>query len=178
MAQVIQCPDCDKQLQVPEDLLGKDVQCPACKHTFVAAVPEPVSNPEPPAKETAKRDDPPIRKRARAGTDQKPGKVQAIALLSLFGGIFAVLWAIASGLFTSGGCCLWPGTYYSMVLGIMAIVRASSLLSGNAYREKLPTGLAIMHMVNIINGDVPNLVIGIIIMLFCNDDEVREYFAK
>ena len=37
MAQLIACPECDKQLQVPEDLLSKHVQCPSCQHTFVAA---------------------------------------------------------------------------------------------------------------------------------------------
>lgn len=39
MAELIACPDCKKHLQVPEDLLGKTVQCPECKHTFTAALP-------------------------------------------------------------------------------------------------------------------------------------------
>ena len=37
MAQLITCPECNKHLQVPEELLGKRVQCPECKHTFTAA---------------------------------------------------------------------------------------------------------------------------------------------
>src|SRR2546423_1668916 len=30
------CPACEKKLQVPDELLGKAVQCPECKHSFVA----------------------------------------------------------------------------------------------------------------------------------------------
>jgi hypothetical protein len=40
MSQLIACPECAKHLQVPEDLLGKKVQCPECKHTFTAPSPE------------------------------------------------------------------------------------------------------------------------------------------
>lgn len=40
MSQLIACPECKKHLQVPEDLIGKKVQCPECKHTFTAAAPE------------------------------------------------------------------------------------------------------------------------------------------
>src|SRR6516165_7947073 len=40
MSQLIACPECKKHLQVPEDLMGKRVQCPECKHTFTAKAPE------------------------------------------------------------------------------------------------------------------------------------------
>ncbi len=40
MSQLITCPECKKHLQVPEELLGKKVQCPECKHTFTATGPE------------------------------------------------------------------------------------------------------------------------------------------
>jgi predicted Zn finger-like uncharacterized protein len=36
MAEVIQCPSCHKKLRVPENLLGKNVKCPACSTMFVA----------------------------------------------------------------------------------------------------------------------------------------------
>jgi hypothetical protein len=38
MPEIIHCPGCQRKLQVPEELLGSDVQCPTCKQTFVAAV--------------------------------------------------------------------------------------------------------------------------------------------
>lgn len=70
MAHLISCPECKKHLQVPDDLIGKKVQCPECKHTFTAQVeveevsvsskpsaPPPATN-KPPAWDTKKgRDD-------------------------------------------------------------------------------------------------------------------------
>src|SRR4051794_3050512 len=36
MADIITCPACQRKLQVPETFLGQTVQCPECRHTFVA----------------------------------------------------------------------------------------------------------------------------------------------
>ena len=36
MSHLITCPECTKHLQVPDELIGKKVQCPECKHAFVA----------------------------------------------------------------------------------------------------------------------------------------------
>ena len=41
MTELVACPECKKHLQVPEDLIGKKVQCPECKHTFTASISEP-----------------------------------------------------------------------------------------------------------------------------------------
>jgi hypothetical protein len=38
MQEIISCPSCKKKLQVPEGLLGQDVQCPTCGATFTARV--------------------------------------------------------------------------------------------------------------------------------------------
>ncbi len=35
MQEIISCPSCQRKLQVPESLLGQDVQCPTCGATFV-----------------------------------------------------------------------------------------------------------------------------------------------
>ena len=39
MPAVIDCPSCNRKLNLPEDLLGKQVRCPTCAHTFEAALP-------------------------------------------------------------------------------------------------------------------------------------------
>ena len=70
MSQLIACPECQKHLQVPDNLLGKKVQCPECKHTFVAQAPDagevavktkpstmPSVPPKPPAWEKKSRDE-------------------------------------------------------------------------------------------------------------------------
>jgi hypothetical protein len=36
MTEVLTCPSCQRKLQVPENLLGQDVQCPTCGATFLA----------------------------------------------------------------------------------------------------------------------------------------------
>lgn len=36
MADVISCPACQRKLQVPESYYGQVVQCPECRHTFLA----------------------------------------------------------------------------------------------------------------------------------------------
>jgi hypothetical protein len=38
MADIINCPSCKRKLQVPETLLGQDVQCPTCSATFEARI--------------------------------------------------------------------------------------------------------------------------------------------
>jgi hypothetical protein len=38
MQEIVNCPSCQRKLQVPESLLGQDVQCPTCGATFVAAL--------------------------------------------------------------------------------------------------------------------------------------------
>jgi hypothetical protein len=43
MQEIINCPGCQRKLQIPEELLGKDVQCPTCGHTFQAALEMPAT---------------------------------------------------------------------------------------------------------------------------------------
>jgi DNA-directed RNA polymerase subunit RPC12/RpoP len=51
MAEVITCSECQRKLQVPESFLGQKVQCPECRHQFVAQTnPNAVQTPPPPPK--------------------------------------------------------------------------------------------------------------------------------
>jgi hypothetical protein len=107
-----------------------------------------------------------------------PGKVQAIAIMTLVGGIIASLTGLGL-LIGLGLTCiglLWPGTYYSIVLGIMAIIKGSKLLGRNAAMEPPPKTIAIMQIINIVNCDVPNCVMGIITLVFLGDPDVKAYF--
>ena len=49
MPEIVRCPECHRQLKVPDALLGKKVRCPSCKTTFQAAVEAPVEKPPPAA---------------------------------------------------------------------------------------------------------------------------------
>ena len=201
MNETLACSACGRSLHVPDDLRGQAVKCTACHHTFLApgagsevgSVPpagsayedapprRPVLHPDPnvydsPARyadapEGGYHDAP-----APPGGDEKPGKVQAIAAMTLAGGIWALLWGSAWVLSCIG--LAWPGTYYSFVLGVMAIVRASALLGEGARYQKPPQAIAIMQIVNIVCLDVINLTLGIITLVFLNDPEVKGYFRR
>ena len=187
MTTIINCPSCHGGLQLPGSLAGQEVQCPTCSQIFTAPgqVPSTAasqskdevrsqpSDREPPSPEN--RDDfdndrPSPRRR------EKPGKVQAISIMMLVGGIYALIHALGAVAATTFFCCLWPGVYYAIVMGIMAIVRASPLLGETAHLQPAPKSIAIMQVVNIVNLDVVNCVMGIINLVFLNEPEVRRYF--
>ncbi len=70
MAEIISCPACQRKLQVPEEYFGQTVQCPECKHTFIAAPPgAPVSTAPQPAKAASP---PPPAPEKRAPEWEKP----------------------------------------------------------------------------------------------------------
>jgi uncharacterized Zn finger protein (UPF0148 family) len=200
MAQLIKCPECQKPLQVPEDLLGTTVQCPECKNTFTASATgsgAPPADAEPPADKK-----PRVKKRSRPEIDEddddddddrrdmnidrrrreKPSKVTSLGVMALIGGIEAILVFLigggTAGAFSFGICCLWPGWYYSLVVGIFAVIKGSSLLSGDASSNSPPTGIAILMIINIINADVVGCILGIVMLVFCGDEEVKDYLAK
>ena len=53
MSNVINCPKCERQLRVPDELIGQSVKCPSCGETFTAELskkepPPPSSSPSRP----------------------------------------------------------------------------------------------------------------------------------
>jgi predicted Zn finger-like uncharacterized protein len=44
-SELVSCPECQRKLRVPEDLVGKQVKCPTCGHTFTA---DPAAHAPPP----------------------------------------------------------------------------------------------------------------------------------
>jgi hypothetical protein len=95
--------------------------------------------------------------------------------MMLAGGIIAVLIGVSWSLGSAFVCCLWPGTWYSLVVGIMLIVRGAALLGRDP--GPAPSGLAIAQIILIINLDVINLVLGILAKVFLADPDVAAYFG-
>ena len=185
---IINCPSCHGGLQLPGSLAGQEVQCPTCSRIFTApgvaasvaagpsqdsARPQPFEREPPSSRETRNDFD---NDRPAPRSREKPGKVQAISIMMLAGGIYALVHALGAVAATTLMCCLWPGVYYAIVMGIMAIVRASPLLGENAHLQPAPKSIAIMQIINIVNLDVVNCVMGIITLVFLNEPEVRRYF--
>jgi hypothetical protein len=202
MTYTITCPSCRRQLRVPDDLLGCMVKCPACSDHFPAEEPAPpprpsagrgraeYDDPRPPRRPRDEEDDDRLLRRRRVRIDEdgdddysrarrreeKPGKVTAIGVMMLVGGILALLHGVGWAVSVVGLC--WPGTYYSFVMGVMAIVKGSQLLGERAYRESPPQAVAIMQIINIVVLDVINLTMGIINLVFLSDPEVKRYFRR
>ena len=110
------------------------------------------------------------------GQPIKPGKIQAISVMTLVGGILAILTCLGIGLATVG---FWIPWIYSLVLGIMATIKGSQMLGSNpAPAFASARTIAIMQIVNIINCDVVNLTLGIISLVFLNDPEVKEHLRS
>jgi predicted Zn finger-like uncharacterized protein len=193
MSFTIPCPSCQRPLRVPEDLLGQAVKCPSCDHAFTAPdqVEAEAPQPPPPQQDDHDAEPRPASRRPRISDydedydslrprrrPDKPTKVQAIAIMILVGGIIACnkfffldIWL---GISTLGLCCV-PGTY-SLVLGIMAIIKGVQLLGDRDYLQPPPTGIGVMMIINIISLDVINLTLGILVLAFLGDPKVREYY--
>jgi hypothetical protein len=201
MNETLACSGCGRFLHVPDELLGQAVKCPACHHTFTAPVsgfaggsqpptappyeappPQPATvypesevydnRPRAPYANGEELDDAPY----RGPRYDKPGKVQAIAIMTLAGGIIALLCGLAWASTCIG--LVLPPTYYSFVLGVMAIIKGSNLLGDSAYRESPPRAIAIMQIINILSLDVINVVLGIVTLVFLNDPAVKAYFRR
>jgi uncharacterized RDD family membrane protein YckC len=106
----------------------------------------------------------------------KPGSVQAIAIVTLVSGIINIgigITVIPVSLF------IWtlPGAF-SIVLGILEIVYATKLLPDPIKPTKPSRAIAIMEIINIINGSVTSLAAGIVALIFYNNRDVADYFDQ
>ena len=104
---------------------------------------------------------------------QKPGTVQAIAIMQLVGGILACL---VSATVALSSFFLYIPWIYSLVVGILCIIKGAKLLGTNAHLEPPPKVNAILQIINIICCDWINLTLGIVSLVLQNNEEVRAYF--
>tara|TARA_B110000438_G_C15783628_1_gene637412 strand:- start:284 stop:925 length:642 start_codon:yes stop_codon:yes gene_type:complete len=110
----------------------------------------------------------------------RPGKFQAVAVMTLVGGIVSLLWTLlvawaglTSLLFV---CCFIPSGLYSFIAGILITVQGARLLGQNA-GPFLPrtASAATLLIVCILALNPICLVLGIINHWLLNDPAVREY---
>jgi hypothetical protein len=106
----------------------------------------------------------------------KPGKVQAIAIMTLIGGILAAIWAVIDFMLGFVLCITFLMAIYEVVLAVLAISKGAKLLGANAHLEAPPKATAIMQIINIVSFDVVNLVLGILILVFLSDRQVESYY--
>ncbi len=113
MPELIQCPNCNRKLRVPDNLIGKKVKCPSCSKAFVAAVEKeeldeeemPRSRRRPLADEYEDEEDEevrPRRRRRRRGSRARSIVAAPAIALMVVGGISLALYLIQLILILAG----------------------------------------------------------------------------
>ncbi len=112
---------------------------------------------------------------------QKPTLINVIAWTTLASGIVNLIWGLAASgtvLATIIGVICTPITILPTVLGIFEIIYAAKLLS-NPPQPVIPsTNIAILEIVCVLAGNVFAMVVGILSLVFYNDQIVKDYFAR
>lgn len=113
---------------------------------------------------------------------EKPGKVTAIAALTLVSGISNILGAlivtatIVLGSFGVGLLCA-PATLLPIVLGVFEIIYAAKLLANPPKPTDPSEVLAILEICAILYGNIFSLIAGILALVFYSDPETKQFFA-
>lgn len=114
-------------------------------------------------------------------SDQKPGLYTAIAAMTLASGIINLFWgfiASATVLSTVIGVICLPITILPTILGVFEIIYAAKLLSNQPQPVGPSPAIAAFQISTFIYGNVFTAVVGILNLIFFNDQSVREYFAR
>lgn len=113
----------------------------------------------------------------QAAEMNKPGMVQAIAIMHLVNGILNVLTGLAL-LAVFFFIITIPLGVYSLTVGILELINSTKLLSDPIKLEEPPKHIAIMEIINIVTGSVNSLVVGILSLVFYKDNKVEAYFKS
>ena len=117
------------------------------------------------------------------GISSKPGLVQTIAIMTLVNGILNILWGLGAtgsivlGTFGIGLLCA-PVTILPLILGVFEIIYATKLLANPPQPVRPSQAIAILEICCILAGNVISLVIGILALVFYNDDAVKTFFTR
>jgi len=110
-----------------------------------------------------------------------PGLVKTIAVLTLINGIINIFWgliATAVVVPTIVLTCLTVFTILPTVLGVFEIIYALKLLNNPPQPVQPSTTIAILEILCVLTGNVFSMIVGILSLVFYNDPQVKEYFAK
>ncbi len=113
--------------------------------------------------------------------NQKPGLFTAIAVMTLTSGIINLFWgfiASATALGTIVGVICLPITILPTILGVFEIVYAAKLLSTQPEPVQPSQSIAIFEILTFLIGNIFSMVVGILALIFYNDQSVKEYFAQ
>lgn len=109
---------------------------------------------------------------------QKPTLVNVIAWTTLASGIVNLIWGVVAvaGFWWTVICI--PLLILPTVLGIFEVIYAAKLMSNPPQTMQPSTNIAILEIVSILFGNVFAMVVGILALVFYNDQIVKDYFAR
>lgn len=109
---------------------------------------------------------------------QKPTLVNVIAWTTLASGIVNLIWGVVAvaGFWWTVICI--PLLILPTVLGVFEVIYAAKLLSNPPQAMQPSTNIAILEIVTILYGNVFAMVVGILALVFYNDQIVKDYFAR
>lgn len=113
--------------------------------------------------------------------NQKPGLVTAIAVMTLTSGVVNLFWgfiASATALGTIIGVVCLPITILPTILGVFEIIYAAKLLSTQPEAVRPSQPIAVFEILMLFYFNVFSLIVGILTLIFYNDQSVKEYFAR
>src|SRR5215211_8254174 len=111
---------------------------------------------------------------------QKPTLINVIAWTTLASGIVNLIWGLAASgtvLATIIGIICTPITILPTILGIFEIIYAAKLLSNPPQAVQPSQNIAIFEIACVLAGNVFAMVVGILSLVFYNDQIVKDYFA-
>jgi hypothetical protein len=114
-------------------------------------------------------------------TEQKPGLITAIAVMTLVSGIINLFWgfvASATVLGTLVGVVCLPITILPTILGVFEIIYAAKLLSTQPQPVQPSTSIAVFQVLTFFYGNIFSAVVGILLLIFFNDLAVKNYFTR
>lgn len=114
-------------------------------------------------------------------SNEKPGLFTAIAVMTLTSGIINLFWgfiASAAALGTIIGVVCLPLTILPTILGIFEIIYAAKLLSNQPQPVQTSPSIAVFQILTFMYGNIFSMVVGILNLIFFNDQSVREYFSR
>jgi len=113
----------------------------------------------------------------------KPGKVQAIAIMSLVSGVLNCVGGL--GWLVFGLCLFLVGVIltiipaaYLVVVGVLDVIYASKLMGASSVSVQPARHLAVLNIVSIIFLNVIPCVLGIVNLVFYGDEETERFFAS
>lgn len=115
-----------------------------------------------------------------------PGKVQAIGVMHLIGGVFNLIAAFGcaaaglwSGLWTFGiGCLACFPVLLLLPIGVAELVSGARHLSGNHVGLRPPKALAIAEICCLLSCSMSSGVFGVLTLVFLSDPEVEAYYSR